>query len=152
MALPKSNNRKLQLSLTDSAFPNNCNMFGPSLAGIVSIQAHLPEFVLQTDIANKETTGFFCQSTESFFTASDQLSRSKQSLQFFIRILVRVLTLLSNTIYQHIKQIFGSTFTGRPTLFTFSLLARWTKKYKSQSYPLTSQKPYSQPFNLHLDF
>ena len=26
--IPKSNNRKLQLSPTDSAFPHNCNMFG----------------------------------------------------------------------------------------------------------------------------
>ena len=58
------------------------------LAVIVSIQAHLLEFVLQTDIANKEITGFFVSLQNPFFTASDQLSRSKQSLQFFVPILV----------------------------------------------------------------
>ena len=73
MALPKSNDRKLQLSPTDSAFLHNCNMFGCYCLYL----GPLAKFVLQTDIENKEITGFFVSLQNPFLplvTSSHGLS------------------------------------------------------------------------------
>ena len=96
------------------------------LAVIVFIQAHFPKFVLQTDKANKELAG--CFANLQIPSIPQVKSSHGLSSHFTFLCAFQIEFLLSNTIYQHTMQIFVSSFTGRPTLFTFSFSTRWTKK------------------------